>query len=125
MMFTRRDLNNKKCTKSEYYSQFVNDRVKNALICAIGLPAIKHSVDISFNDISDCKWDTVLMVMSSLLDTDAMAKHQDFISTHGMMCIMKEAAIQLRDKNLVDTRSVPRHNVNTNDGDTDGQREEG
>lgn len=58
-MKTRKQYLNNEITHEEYFSQFVDNNVKNTVIMFIGLERIKQSKDKNFNDIPLAYWDAM------------------------------------------------------------------
>ena len=96
-MHKRSDYMAKNCTHREYYGQFVDDEIRNAVGSTIGMGRILASTDKHLNDIPLAEWDR--MCHRFLRDTsNRMRDAGDFLSMAGWVCIAKEAARQLTDE---------------------------
>lgn len=93
-LFTRADYMSGKCTHSEFYAQFVSDATKQALLRSIDRETILASKDPHFNDIPLVEWDNCARggVPSAIAFKDV----GDFRSKAGDVCILKEAARQIK-----------------------------
>ena len=92
-MKTRKQYLNKECTHREYYSQFVNDWVKQQVSSHIGMEALRDSKDQYFNDTTNLKtWDRMSVPSSA---HNLMKKAGDYVTLSAIVCINKEAGRQL------------------------------
>jgi len=87
-MLSRNDYLEGKVTHREYYAQFVTSSVRDTVRRHIGAHRIKISDDPHFNDIPLIEWDRLGWAVSRLSDP----------SLHERVCVLKEAAEQLRDE---------------------------
>jgi len=94
-MHTRKDYLNNLCTFREYYSQFVDQSVKNKVAQYIGVSRIVASTDEHLNDIPLKEWD-ILSISSHI--GNKMRECGDFPTLAGNVCIHKEAARQLQEE---------------------------
>lgn len=81
---------NNVCSHSEYYRQFVTQRVKNILLQSIEKNTIVKSNDPYFNDIPLGKWDRISEGNKTLFAIDGS------YSLSNGVCILKEAARQIK-----------------------------
>ena len=80
------------CTHREYYSQFVTDGIKGLVLKGIGFNAINNSQDAHMNDIPLKLWDILVpFIHVNFKDTG------DFRSIAGCVCVLKEAAKQIKE----------------------------
>jgi hypothetical protein len=93
-MYTRKQYLNGECTHREYYSQLVNKGVINQVLSNIGREAILDSTEESFNDIKLSKWDSIRI--NSL--ATSMKALGDYLTQAGSVCILKEAARQIKEQ---------------------------
>jgi len=96
-MYKRKDYMSGKITHRQYYTQFVNDNVKNMIIDSIGLNRLVNSKDEYFNDIPLELWDIIGLPGGIV---DKINRAGDYYSLAGQVCILKEAARQLRENNI-------------------------
>ena len=94
MAFTRKDYMSDKCTHAEYYGQLVTQGMKDHIVRAIP-QALAKSVDPVFNDIPLSTWDRLGMAYSLRDEFKALG---DIKSDAGMVCVLKEAARQVKEK---------------------------
>jgi len=94
-MYTKQDYLKGKCNHREYYSQFVNDNVKQMIIDRIGKDKIINSKDENFNDIPLKIWDNIGLPYGIC---DLLHQVGDFYTLGGQVCILKEASRQIKDK---------------------------
>jgi hypothetical protein len=104
-MITRRDyLNAPRDDKSDgftihrqYYSQFVNDQIRQAVENTFGIEALVigyHKCE-HFNSIHLSHWDALITSQKDLADIDLLKKAGDGWSLSSGTCIFKEAGRQL------------------------------
>ena len=93
MVFTRKDYMSGKCTHEEYYGQLVTQSMKEHIARAIP-QGLAKSTDPHFNDISLSTWDRLGMAYSL---RDEFKSLGDFKTDAGMVCVLKEAARQIRE----------------------------
>ena len=94
-MFTRKDYMSDKCTHEEYYGQLVTQGMKDHIVRAIP-QALAKSTDPHFNDISLSTWDRLGMVYSLRSEFKELG---DIRSKAGIVCVLKEAARQVKEAN--------------------------
>jgi hypothetical protein len=100
-MKTRQQYLNSECTHREYYSQFVNEGIKNLVRSGIGEKRIKESlpVDEHLNNIPLKEWDSLGAYIVSSPNVRAKIKEAgDGYSQAGAVCILKEAARQIAEE---------------------------
>ena len=97
MIYTRKDYMTNKCTHAEYYGQLVTQGMKEHVARAIP-QALAKSTDPHFNDISLTTWDRLGMVYSLRDEFKALG---DIKSDAGMVCVLKEAARQVKEETHV------------------------
>lgn len=99
-MFTRNDYMNKKCTHSEYYSQFVTQGMKNMVKSRFTLERLQNSKKEYFNDNTQLReWDALNDLTRSMLDKVLWKSLECPYTENGYLwslncniCILKEAA---------------------------------
>jgi hypothetical protein len=79
-----------------YYGQFVTAGVKQRVLQSIGLDAILQSKDPHFNDIPLAKWDVAAFALGGA--GAKMKEAGDYLTKAGAVCIVKEAAKQLKEE---------------------------
>lgn len=84
-----------KCSHEEYYAQFVTPDIIRKVKRFIGVVAIKNSRDRSFNDIRMRRWDVITMPYET---QELMSMVGDFLTPAGKVCILKEAARQIKEE---------------------------
>ena len=98
MAFTRKDYMTDKCTHAEYYGQLVTQGMKEHV--ARALPqSLARSTDPHFNDIPLATWDRIGSVYRGL--GPEFKKLGDFMSSAGLVCVLKEAARQVKEESRV------------------------
>ena len=85
MKFSRQDYLDKKCSHSEYYSQWVTDATRATVTRNFG-QKINQSADSFFNDIPLIEWDRLAFGLSRSPDNSLASR----------VCVLKEAARQIR-----------------------------
>ena len=90
------DASEQKDAHRVYYAQFVDGRVRGLVANAIGLEPIRGSKDPHFNDIPLKRWDALVSRLPSTVPTE-MKRLGDFLTLAGGVCVLKEAAQQLRE----------------------------
>ena len=110
-MKTRQDYLNGKCTHSEYYAQFLDDKTAGELLAVIPLEQLKASKDKHLNDIPMRLWDSISggiwdykgkIVQQHTARKEFREKARelgDGISSSSLTCIYKEQARQLINNN--------------------------
>ena len=93
MAFTRKDYMSDKCTHEEYYGQLVTQGMKDHIARAIP-QGLARSTDPHFNDIPLPTWDRLGMAYSLRDEFKALG---DIKSAAGMVCVLKEAARQVKE----------------------------
>ncbi len=94
-MITRKDYLEGRATHSEYYGQFVSER--HFAVLNLEHEKIKNSTDKHFNDIPLKFWQE-LALRASTYTTTKMIEAGDYLTLAGAVCIIKEAARQLKEK---------------------------
>ena len=98
MIYTRKDYMSNKCTHEEYYGQLVTQGMKEHV--ARALPqSLARSTDPHFNDIPLATWDRIGFVYRGL--GPEFKKLGDFMSSAGLVCVLKEAARQVKEESRV------------------------
>lgn len=92
-MISRKDYMNNKNTHREYYGQFVNDEIKSRV--RFLLPIVLESEDEHLNDIPLKVWDAISADYAGI--GRKMKEAGDYLTMAGWVCIVKEAARQLRE----------------------------
>jgi len=84
----------------EYYGQFVTDKIKALVLRSLGLSTLLKSVnkDGCFNDIQLKHWDAMVHNLPANVVTQLVACG-DGLSLGTGVCILKEAARQIREAN--------------------------
>ena len=95
MIYTRKDYMTDKCTHAEYYGQLVTQVMKDHIARAIP-QSLARSTDPHFNDIPLSTWDSLGMVYGLRDEFKALG---DFKTSAGMVCVLKEAARQVKEEN--------------------------
>jgi len=94
--FTRQEYLAQNCTHREYYAQFVNSAITDRVINAFGAERICNSEDPHFNDIPLARWDVLLIPVPAWINKK-MRELGDYPTLAGCVCILKEAANQIRE----------------------------
>ena len=95
-MITRKEYLANEATHNEYYAQFVTQGIRDTVQRFIGLDRIKNSNDPHMNDIPLKEWDSLTRIFGS--QTNAKLKEcEDYLTLATSVCILKEAARQLKD----------------------------
>ena len=99
-MFTRTQYLNKECNHREYYSQFVNNAIIGIVDHSIGHDRIVNSTGSHLNDIPLALWDRLAKysVCTFPVTANKMRECGDYMTLSGGVCILKEAANQIRDE---------------------------
>ena len=97
MIYTRKDYMSHKCTHAEYYGQLVTQGMKEHVARAIP-QALAKSTDPHFNDISLTTWDRLGMMYGLRSEFKELG---DFRSKAGIVCVLKEAARQVKEETHV------------------------
>jgi len=105
-MFTRYQYLNRECTHQEYYAQFVDNEMKRGLTAYISMERILSSKKENFSDIPLKKWDSASYIVTTIENHKRMKEAGDYLTPAGIVCILKEAARQIRDENLAYKRVV-------------------
>jgi hypothetical protein len=92
MVYTRKDYMSNKCTHEEYYGQLVTQGIKDHVVRAIP-DAIVKSKDPSFNDIPLDTWNRI---GAYSVPNAEFKKLGDFKTAMGVVCVLKEAARQIK-----------------------------
>lgn len=99
-MFTRSDYLTGVCTHRQYYSQFVNNDCLRRVEFIIGVDKIKESKDPYFNDIPLSEWDKIFCFWHTEIKR-LVEEAQDYPTPAVGVCIAKEAAQQIKEKEVV------------------------
>jgi len=91
-MITRDDYISGKASHSEYYTQFVKKSHFDAL--AFLRDMIMKSTNPHFNDIPLRLWDCII----ATYPTEKMKECGDYLTIAGKVCILKEAARQMKEE---------------------------
>lgn len=83
------------CTHREYYSQFVTKSIIEIVRNRIGLDAIKKSTDEHMNDIPLKLWDSIVHAIDCNFKDAG-----DCRTIGGCVCVLKEAAQQIKESAL-------------------------
>lgn len=94
-----------KVTHRQYYAQFVTPYVTQAVLRAIGRDTIIKSTNEHFNDIQLYRWDAIIgwsdfgrvPVALNLGCGKMLRECGDSVSASTLICIMKEAAQQIKE----------------------------
>lgn len=97
MAFTRKDYMSDKCTHEEYYGQLVTQGMKEHVARAIP-QGLARSTDPHFNDIPLATWDRLGTVYNLTTEFEELG---DFRSKAGIVCVLKEAARQVKEETHV------------------------
>lgn len=95
-MFTRSQYLNKECSHREYYAQFVTDYIKREIAFGM-MDDILKSEDFYFNDVSLHRWDKRAYIVNTRSTHNKMKECNDTLSLNGIVCILKEAARQIKE----------------------------
>ena len=98
MKYTRKDYMAAKCTHSGYYGQFVGHETRWYVSDVIGRDKIVNSEDPHFNDIPLKSWDHAAKFMHGI--GRSMRDLGDYPTLAGQVCVLKEAARQIKEKAL-------------------------
>ena len=79
----------------DYYAQFVTDRIINLVLSGIGKDKILASKCDHFNDIPMRMWDPLVKYLGV---SKKMHDCGDYLTMAGGICILKEAAQQIKEK---------------------------
>ena len=93
--FRRSDYMSGACTHREYYSQFVDERLKEKLLARMPEKRLRDSQCEHYNDIPLHLWDRISLIATSA-DTE-LNELGDFPTLAGRVCILKEAAKQIKE----------------------------
>jgi hypothetical protein len=96
MIYTRPEYLAGLCSHRDYYAQFVTEGTRRAVARTLTLTRLKRSTDPDFNDIPLTHWDAVPKEVNS----EAIKKARDYLTQVGWVCIAKEAATQLLEKEM-------------------------
>lgn len=105
-MFTRKQYLDKECTHQEYYAQFVTDGIRRGVVHNIGYDAILNSEDKAMNDIPLAKWDRCGFLVRGIDIHTKMKNAEDALTAAGIVCILKEAARQVKEDTLSGKRRI-------------------
>lgn len=108
-MFTRKQYLNHECSHREYYSQFVNDSIKNDVIQKFGIERLKNSTDEHFNDLPLSQWDQLSGYSVGSpniyhIPVKLLRELGDSLSYAGITCIHKEAAQQIKESKIKEVK---------------------
>ncbi len=79
-----------------YYGQFVTDAIRALVKISIGTDKIVNSRDLHFNDVSLHTWDALVPRLPGTV-VAALKEAGDYLSLGTGVCILKEAAEQIRE----------------------------
>jgi hypothetical protein len=96
-MYSRKQYLNGDCSYRGYYSQFVDDNVKQMVKDRVGIERLKKSTDKNFNDLKLVIWDNVGLPWNI---SNQLKERGDFMTAADRVCIVKEAARQLLEDEL-------------------------
>jgi len=91
-MYTRADYMNRLCTHHAYYAQLVTPAVKAAVNQHLG-PKLADS-EWPFNTIPLAEWDK----LTTYVPNHKFLEYGDTPSLAGAVCVLKAAAVQLKEK---------------------------
>ena len=94
-MIDRKDYLSGKVSHREWYAQFVTSETINRVSLIIGKDRIKASIDPYFNDIPLYEWDAIVKTYGV---TSRIREAGDYPTLGNGVCILKEAAQQIREK---------------------------
>ena len=77
-----------------YYTQFVTESTRQAVISYIGIGVLRQSVDPHLNDIPLPRWDAI----PHRLDGEALKQSGDYLTPAGWVCIAKQAAREIMEE---------------------------
>lgn len=80
-----------------YYSQYTTAEVVAFLLRSIPKKVILESKDYQFNDVRDGNWKSLVQFMPSTV-SDKLQENGDWLSVPTGICILKEAAQQIRER---------------------------
>jgi predicted nuclease of restriction endonuclease-like RecB superfamily len=96
-MYTRKQFDNNECSQSEYYSQFVNENIKKAVIAAFSKNRILGGFIPTYdNIIPSYNLELLYTAIQNSVESSIMKDNNEFISLGFVICIAKEAANQIR-----------------------------
>lgn len=93
-MITRKEYMAGACTHREYYAQFVDHRTRYLVAEGIGAERIKASTHPHFSDIPLSEWDRLTPKAAG---SGKFEKAGDYYTLAGGVCMLKEAAEQIRE----------------------------
>jgi hypothetical protein len=93
-MYTRQQYLKGDCTFSDYYSQFINDNIRNTVNTM--KDQIIKSKDRSFNDIPLKKWDFLAPGIYGEIKTP-LEEAGDYLTLSGAVCVLKAAAREIKE----------------------------
>jgi len=80
-----------------YYSQFVTDEMKRRVLTFIGKDKVVESTDPHFNNIGLHRWDAIAQPCPCDV-AKLLMEAGDYPTLAGLVCILKEAAQQIREE---------------------------
>lgn len=92
-MITRNQYMTNEATHKQYYEQFVNQAVKNAVLQYIGKDKIMASTDEHLNDIPLRRWDAISLPELAV----SMKDCGDYLTASVQVCILKAAAKMIKE----------------------------
>lgn len=99
-MITRQQYLNKEATHQEYYAQFVTPGIKQRVRHAFSIESLIDGKDDHFNNIPLEQWVSLLPVVPFEINSK-IKQCNDFATKAGVVCILKEAARQIVEENVV------------------------
>ena len=96
-LITRQQYLNKEATHREYYSQFVTEGVKQRVESAFRMESLIQGKDKHFNNLPLQWWDRLMPVVPFEINSK-LKDCGDYPTLAGVVCILKEAAMQIVEK---------------------------
>ena len=93
-MNTKEMATKRKALHQDYYGQFVTVALKQSVLRSIGFDRIIESRDEYFNNIPLAEWDRCNIPSDAM---DKMKEAERYISKCNMVCLLKEAARQIKE----------------------------
>jgi len=97
-MKTRQQYLNGECSHREYHSQFVNESIIKLVEDGIGIKTILASTVPHLNDIPLKKWDALAEHFKYMHLSAKLKEAGDYLTLAGSVCILKEAAKQIKER---------------------------
>lgn len=93
-MYTRQQYLKGVCTFNDYYSQFINDNIRNTV--NFMKDQIIKSSDPAFNDIPLIKWDCLAPGIYGEIKKP-LEEAGDYLTLSGAVCVLKAAAREIKE----------------------------